>query len=137
MDLYAENILDHYRSPRGKIFIAHPTVEHKESNPACGDVLTVQISLKDDQTVNIGWDGEGCAISQSAMSMIFEELNGETIEEAESISTQTMYGLLGIPISPRRTKCALLALHVLKNTFRKLKKEDPQSWSKTIGEKKI
>jgi nitrogen fixation protein NifU and related proteins len=146
MDIYAENILDHSRSPHGKKPIAKPTIEHEESNPACGDVLSIQLKIvedpehverKDEKIIQIGWSGEGCAISQAGMSLLFEKLKGMNLSEIEALNAQTMHDLLGVPIGPRRIKCALLALHVLKNAVHKLKEEEAQSWNKTIEEKGI
>ncbi len=134
MDLYAENILDHYRHPRHKSVLKNPTVTHKEENVSCGDTVELSLSMKDAKILEIGWSGEGCAISQAAMSMLSEELIGKTTDEALSIATDHIHELLGVPVGPRRTKCALLCLHTLKNTLRAAKNEPVQSWTETVGE---
>jgi nitrogen fixation NifU-like protein len=75
----------------------------------------------------------GCAISQASMSMLGEELEGKTIAELAELGQRTMYELLGVPIGPRRFKCALLSLHTLKNALRKANHEKPQGWIDTVG----
>ena len=92
MDLYAENILDHYRHPRGKNRLEKPTVTHNETNVSCGDSLTVDLIVDDGKITDIGWDGTGCAISQAGMSILTEELEGSTLE---NLSADDMYKLLG------------------------------------------
>ncbi|OGJ59224.1 hypothetical protein A2635_03675 [Candidatus Peribacteria bacterium RIFCSPHIGHO2_01_FULL_51_9] len=133
MDLYADNILEHYRSPRDKKKLLSPTIEHGEVNPACGDVLTLQLTIDDDTITDLGWNGTGCAISQAAMSLLAEDLKGKTISQVATFRPQDIYDLLGVPISPRRLKCALLCLHALKNALHILKGEKIQNWSETAN----
>ncbi len=131
MDLYAENILDHYRHPRGKQAISTPSVTHEEVNLSCGDALTISLSIEEGKVTEMGWEGSGCAISQAAMSMLSEELEGKSVDELDALRKEDVYALLGVPIGPRRFKCALLGLHTLKNAVRKFKKEEVRGWGET------
>jgi nitrogen fixation protein NifU and related proteins len=132
MDLYAENILDHSKTPRGKRALANPSVTHGEKNLSCGDGLTLQLLVKDGVIQELGWDGAGCAISQAGMSMLAEELEGKTVAEAAAIGPKHVTDLLGVPIGPRRLKCALLSLHTLQNTLRALNDLPPQTLRETM-----
>ncbi|MBU0766725.1 iron-sulfur cluster assembly scaffold protein [Patescibacteria group bacterium] len=134
MDLYAENILDHFKNPRNKGEIVNPTVEHEEVNLSCGDKLTIQLSIENDVIKEIQWNGTGCAISIGATSILSEELEGKSVEEISELSMDDVKKLLGVPISQRRLKCAMLCLHTIKNTLHAIKNEAPQSWSETIGQ---
>ncbi len=133
MDLYAENILDHYRHPRAKHAIASPSVSHEEVNLSCGDALRVDLRIEDGRVTGIGWEGSGCAISQAAMSMLGEELAGKSLEEIDALKKENVYELLGVPVGPRRFKCALLCLHALKNAVRTFRHEPPQGWTETAA----
>lgn len=132
MDLYAENILDHYRDPRHKGEGDGASVSREEDNPSCGDRLTVYLWIEDDVIKKIEWEGTGCAISQAGMSIFSEELEEKTTEEVLKMKKDNIYELLGVPIGPRRFKCALLCLHTVKNAIRKHKGEDPQMWLETV-----
>jgi nitrogen fixation NifU-like protein len=46
--------------------------------------------------------------------MLTEMVEGKTLDEVKQISKEDVLENLGIPISPARLKCALLALKVLK-----------------------
>ncbi len=133
MDLYAENILDHFRHPRGKTALPDPTVEHKEVNLSCGDEVEVSLKILDGTIVALGWDGTGCAVSQAGMSILGEELVGKTVAQAEAIAKADIDALLGVTIGPRRFKCAYLCLHALKNALRKAQGKEPQGWTETVG----
>lgn len=133
MDVYAENILDHYRNPRKKLKIENEKwkITHAEINISCGDELTIGLVIENDRVIDIGWEGTGCAISQASMSILSEELTGKSTAELAAMTPQHVYDLLGVPIGLRRVKCALLSLHTLKNALRKAKGKDLQGWSKT------
>lgn len=133
MDLYAENILDHYRSPRGKVRLRSPTVSHEEINHSCGDALRLDLKIEGGKVVEVGWDGTGCAISQASMSILSEDLIGKSEAEIDRMSQKDMYEMLGVPVGPRRFKCALLSLHTLKNALRKSQGKGVQTWTETVA----
>jgi nitrogen fixation protein NifU and related proteins len=133
LDLYAENILDHYRHPRGKTPLTNPTVEQKEVNLSCGDEVTLQLMIENGTIVKLGWEGTGCAVSQAGMSILGEELIGMTVDDANALTQKNVNDLLGVPIGPRRFKCAYLCLHTLKNALRKATGNPPQGWTETVG----
>lgn len=134
MDVYAEQILDHYRHPQHKNVLDEPTVSHQEVNAACGDRITLQLRLQDDRVTEVGWQGDGCAVSQAGMSLLAGTLLGQSMQELEMRSKRDIEELLSVPVGPRRTKCALLCLHALRNTLRALKGQEPQAWMETLGE---
>ena len=119
MDLYSEIILDYYKNPRNKGKLHNPTTTATENNPLCGDNITVELDLKNDKILDIKFSGEGCAISQSATSMLTEQLIGKSTSEINKLNQKFILGLLNIPISPGRIKCALLGLAAIKKALNK------------------
>ena len=114
-DLYREMILDHYQNPRNKGLVDPADVDYEEDNPLCGDHIHLTLQTDDDGVVTaVGWDGDGCAISQASASMLYETLAGKTLDEIKQIDKEELLDMLGIPLSPVRIKCALLSLKVLK-----------------------
>jgi nitrogen fixation protein NifU and related proteins len=113
-DFYRENILDHARHPRFPGILNPADVDHQELNPLCGDRLRLTLRVNDQGVITaVAWDGEGCAISQAAASMLGEEILGKTIEEVRLITKDTIFELVGIPLTINRVKCALLSLKTL------------------------
>ncbi len=113
-NMYRENILDHGMNPRNTGVLDPSTIDYEVKNPLCGDRLRLTLRVSAENVVTeIGWDGEGCAISQAAASMLGEEIIGKTLDEVKQISTEDVYEWLGIPISQNRVKCAMLGLKAL------------------------
>ncbi|OGJ52216.1 hypothetical protein A2335_04635 [Candidatus Peregrinibacteria bacterium RIFOXYB2_FULL_32_7] len=121
MDLYAENIMDHYKNPRfkGSLSKKSVSVTQKEANHSCGDIMEIDLEIHDENLKNIAWRGEGCAISQSAMSILLEEIKNLPVSEILKLKKEDTYKMLGVPISARRSKCATLSLLTLKNAILK------------------
>jgi nitrogen fixation protein NifU and related proteins len=134
MDIYAENILDHYKHPRHAGMLDDASVMHAEKNLSCGDEVSLQLKIEDGIIRELAWTGQGCAISQAGMSILSEELIGKTVEEASALSPDHVTALLGVPVGTRRLKCALLCLHALKNALHAYKGEPTQSWHETVGQ---
>lgn len=109
-NIYMQNILDHYHDPENYGTMDDATHKYIGHNPFCGDKITVYLKIEEDVVVDVKFEGEGCAISQAAMSILSEELIGKTVEEAKAITSEDIVEMLGIDLSPTRLKCALLGL---------------------------
>ena len=68
--LYQQLILEHYRNPRNKAELEKKTVEIHMANPVCGDEIRLQLRIEDDAIVEAKFVGQGCSISQAAVSMM-------------------------------------------------------------------
>jgi nitrogen fixation NifU-like protein len=112
--LYREAILDHYKHPRRKGHLENPDIHYRDTNPFCGDEITMELKVEDGIVVDAAFDGRGCAISQATASMMMEEMVGKSVEELRTWDKEYILDMLGIEIGPVRLKCALLPLKVLK-----------------------
>jgi len=130
-ELYQQVILDHYKRPRNfqKMECAN---RHAEGyNPLCGDQITVYLQMDGDVIKEISFQGAGCAISQSAASLMTTALKGKTKAEAEELFKKfhdmvtgegagadpmelgKLAVFCGVSEFPVRVKCASLPWHTL------------------------
>ena len=114
MDLYAEEILDHYKHPRHFGHLDAPSLVYHDRNPLCGDDITLELKIEDNKVADVAFTGHGCAISRAAASMMSEEIIGKSLDELRGWDKENITDLLGIEVGPVRIKCALLPLKAMK-----------------------
>ena len=124
-DLYREHILDHYENPRFHGELPEADFVHEEDNPLCGDRIRIAVKLSPDKTRIAGaaFSGDGCIISQAATSMLLEDVVNRPVSEVENLAPQHVLGLVGVPLTANRVKCALLGLKVLKTGLKRWRLE--------------
>jgi nitrogen fixation protein NifU and related proteins len=113
MDLYQEQLMDHYRYPRNYGTLENPDMVTQTFNPSCGDQVAYQAHIKNNTIVALKFQGKGCVISQAAASLLSESCINKELEYIESLTKDTMITLIGISLGPTRLRCALLALEAL------------------------
>ena len=112
--MYRENIVDHFKNPTHKGELTDYTIKFHDSNPLCGDDITVFVSVDENNVVREArFIGEGCAISLASADMLMESIEGMKLEDVMNLSQDDIKALLGIPLTPVRLKCAILGLKVL------------------------
>ena len=124
---YREYILDHYRNPRNYGKLERPNAHAEDSNPLCGDQLSIDLQIEGDRVTEVRFQGRGCAISQASASMLSEMIEGKTVQEVIQLGKEDILDTLGIEISPARTKCAFLCLRVLHRSLALAGLEKPSS----------
>ncbi len=125
--LYQEIILDHYKHPRGRHLLQAPLASVHHVNPTCGDEITLEVAAGEAPgTLRVGYDGQGCSISQASASVMSELVDGGPVVQAERIRQQFLammhdrsaepdedvlgdgVAFAGVAKYPARVKCALL-----------------------------
>lgn len=117
MDLYRENILDHYRNPRNFGLRDDYAVKEEGINVLCGDKVVVQIKVVRGKVVDMRFEGEGCAISRAAASLLSERIKGQLMRKVRGMSIKDVEEWLGTEVPPMRMKCATLALETVQSAL--------------------
>ena len=85
-NLKREIILDNYQDPMNRGLIDDDTyIKINTNSESCIDNLDFMIKVVDNKIVDIWFDGEACAISTSATSIMIRNLLGKNIEEVMEI----------------------------------------------------
>lgn len=114
IDMYQEELLDHYKNPRNFGTLGNFDIRFHDTNPLCGDEVTITVKIANDKIQDVKFDSSGCAISVAATSKLSEQLKNKSLYEVINLDNQFVLDLVGVPISPIRLKCALLSLKALK-----------------------
>ena len=107
---YSEQVLDHYNNPRnvGKMDLSDPNVgTGMVGAPACGDVMKLQIKVKDDIIEDAKFKAYGCGSAIASSSMVTELLKGMSLDEAKNIKNTSIVEALSLP--PVKIHCSVLA----------------------------
>lgn len=132
-NMYQEIILDHYKNPHGRGLREPFDGESFQVNPTCGDEVTLRVKVDGEKVADVSYDGQGCSISQAAVSVLNDLVVGRTVGEA--MTTMDAFvdlmqsrgkvepdeevledgiAFAGVAKYPARVKCALLGWMALK-----------------------
>lgn len=138
-NLRREIILDNYQEPMNRGLIEDDSyIKTRTSSESCIDDLSFMMKIEDGVVKDIKFDGEACAISTSATSIMIRSLIGKSVEDARKILTnysnminEKEYDkeLLGelvvydeICKQPNRKNCALLPENAIDKMLGELNK---------------
>ena len=129
-NLKREIILDNYQDPMNRGLIEDDSyIKVNTNSDSCIDNLDFMMKIEDDKVVDIKFDGEACAISTSATSIMIRTLIGKSLDEAikildnyrkminEEEYDETLLGELmvydDICKQPNRKGCALIPVRAI------------------------
>jgi len=75
--------------------------------PSCGDVMRLQIKLKDDLIEDVKFKTYGCGSAIASSTLFVDMLKGKTVKEAKKIKDKDIAIALELP--PIKLHCSVLA----------------------------
>ena len=125
---YSEKVLDHYENPRNVgTFKTEKDVDNSEVGtglvgaPACGDVMRLEIRVKDGLIADAKFKTFGCGSAIASSSLATEMIKGMTLDQAAKISNTTIVEELNLP--PVKIHCSVLAEDAIKAAIEDYKKK--------------
>ncbi|MEP6598314.1 MAG: Fe-S cluster assembly sulfur transfer protein SufU [Actinomycetota bacterium] len=150
--MYQQIILDHYKHPHHRGLPEDFDAEVHHVNPTCGDEVTLRLSVRDGAITALGWEGEGCSISQASTSVMSDLVTGNDVAGALELQERFLalmqshgraqlseqdeerlddaVAFEGVSKYPARVKCALLGWMAMKSAV-----AEATSAAARIGEK--
>ncbi|MDD3898185.1 MAG: Fe-S cluster assembly scaffold protein NifU [Syntrophomonadaceae bacterium] len=123
---YSEKVMDHFMNPRNVGNVENASGVGEVGNPTCGDIMHIEIAVKDDKIEDIKFKTFGCAAAIATSSMVTEIVKGKTLEEAEKITNRTVAEALdGLP--PVKMHCSNLAADALHEAIKNFRAGGPAS----------
>jgi nitrogen fixation NifU-like protein len=111
---YSAAVIDHYENPRnvGKLEIDETTGTGVVGAPACGDVMRLQIKVKDGIITDAKFKTYGCGSAIASSSLVTEWVKGKTLDQAGAIKNAEIAAELSLP--PVKIHCSILAEDAIK-----------------------
>jgi nitrogen fixation protein NifU and related proteins len=122
---YSEKVLDHYENPRNVGTFAKDEGADVGTGlvgaPACGDVMRLQIKVKDGRIEDAKFKTFGCGSAIASSSLATEMIKGMTLDQAAQITNTTIVEELNLP--PVKIHCSVLAEDAIKAAIEDYKKK--------------
>jgi tRNA-specific 2-thiouridylase len=103
---------DHASSPRGRGGVDQLAVRGAAGGSACGDLITMGLSIEEGALVAVAFEAEGCAALTACGSAVVELTRGRGLLAAARVGREEISGVLG-GLSPERMHAAVLAEEAL------------------------
>ncbi len=134
-ELRRQIILDNYQEPFNKKVPDKDYIKVNTNNESCIDNIDIYFKIENNILKDVAFDGEACAISTSATSIMLKNIIGKTIEEIKIIldnyenminekeyNKEILRDLNAydeIYLQPSRKTCALLPTKAIKKVLEK------------------
>lgn len=121
---YSDKVLDHYENPRnvGTMDKDSPNVgTGMVGAPACGDVMKLQIEVKDNTITDAKFKTYGCGSAIASSSLLTEWVKGRTLDSAVEIKNTDIAEELALP--PVKIHCSVLAEDAIKAAIEDYKRK--------------
>ena len=92
--------------------------------PACGDVMKLQIQIKDETITDAKFKTYGCGSAIASSSLLTEWVKGKTLEQAEEIKNTDIVEELALP--PVKIHCSVLAEDAIKSAVKDYINKQPR-----------
>jgi nitrogen fixation NifU-like protein len=122
---YSDKVLDHYSNPRnvGALDKNDPNVgTGVVGAPECGDVMKLQLKIRDDGVVeDAKFKTFGCGSAIASSSYVTELVKGKTVDQVLAIRNTHIVEELSLP--PVKIHCSVLAEDGIKAAIQDWKKK--------------
>jgi len=112
---YSQQVIDHYENPRNVGSFEKTDIDigtGMVGAPACGDVMKLQIKVKEGVIVDAKFKTYGCGSAIASSSLVTEWVKGKTLDEAGEITNSRIAEELALP--PVKIHCSILAEDAIK-----------------------
>jgi nitrogen fixation NifU-like protein len=112
---YSDKVMDHYENPRnvGKFDDNNESIgTGMVGAPACGDVMRLQIEVKDGIIKDAKFKTYGCGSAIASSSLLTTWVKGMSLDEAGEIKNIDLAEELALP--PVKIHCSVLAEDAIK-----------------------
>ena len=121
---YSQQVIDHYENPRNVGSFDQSDLSigtGMVGAPACGDVMKLQIKVKEGIIVDAKFKTYGCGSAIASSSLVTEWVKGKTLDEAAALKNSQIAEELALP--PVKIHCSILAEDAIKAAVDDYKKK--------------
>ncbi len=114
--LYTDKVIQHFTNPQNAGEISDPDGVGVYGSPVCGDMMQIEIKVKDDVITDAKFKTFGCGSAIASSSIATDMIIGMTIDEALKVTNKQIIDELG-GLPPVKIHCSVLADHAIKSAI--------------------
>lgn len=119
---YSDKVMENFLNPKNMGEIENPDGEGEVGSPACGDIMKLQIKVKENKIEDIKFKTFGCAAAIASTSMITQMVKEKPIEYAEKLTMKDVAEKLkGLP--QIKMHCSTMGIQTLKKAIKDYKEK--------------
>jgi nitrogen fixation NifU-like protein len=121
--MYSAKLLDHFENPRNAGELTRPTARVAVENPACGDVLSLDVRVENGTIADVRFKAKGCVPAMACGSAVTVLIKGKSVIEARAISKGELRSAVdGVPAAS--SHALDLAIDAVQEVLRKVAEQD-------------
>lgn len=114
---YSKKVMENFLKPKSMGEIKNPDGEGEVGSPACGDIMKLQIKVKNNKIEDIKFKTFGCAAAIASTSMITQMVKDKPLEYAENLTMKDVSKKLkGLP--QIKMHCSTMGIQTLKKAIK-------------------
>jgi len=121
--MYTKELEKHFKDPKFVKKLENPDGIGEVGNIRCGDIMHLEIKVKDNKISDIGFKTFGCPAAIASSDVVCELAKGKTLEEAKQMKKDDVIEKLkGMPQA--KIHCSLLGIDALKKAIEDYEKNE-------------
>ena len=114
---YTKELMKHFRNPKYVKKLKNPNGVGEVGNIKCGDIMHLEIKVKDNKISDIGFQTFGCPAAVASSDVVCELAKGKTLEQAEKLNKEDIIKKLK-EMPPIKVHCSILGISALKKAIK-------------------
>jgi nitrogen fixation NifU-like protein len=113
---YSKELMKHFKNPKFVKDIKDPSGVGEVGNIRCGDIMHLEIKVKNNKIQDIGFKTFGCPAAVAASDVVCEIAKGKTLKQAKKLKKDDVVKKLkGMPST--KVHCSVLGIDALKKAI--------------------
>ena len=113
---YTKQLMKRFQNPKFVKRIKKPDAVGKVGNIKCGDIMQLELKIKDKKIQDIGFQTFGCPAAIASSDVVCEMAKGKTLDQAKKLTKDDLVKKLG-GMPKIKVHCSILGIEALKKAI--------------------
>ena len=118
---YTKELMKRFQNPKFVKRIKNPNAVGKVGNIKCGDIMQLELKIKDKKIRDIGFQTFGCPAAIASSDVVCELAKGKTLEQAKKLTEKDIVKKLK-KMPKIKMHCSVLGIRALKKAIAEYEK---------------